>query len=385
MKMYNLIFSKDWPNRLTRHFIFWLAVFLYHLIRISFLYTPENIGKMASSILFGALIWGVLTNMIISYTVVYYLVPKFFINKKYLLFAVGILGLLLVALGIGVFQTLINRHMMGAVGFTQQRPYMFMRGTAIRILGNPPLICGLLLSLKTSKNWHLKQLENETLIKEKANAELQLLKAQIHPHFLFNTLNNIYSFTLTKSPQAVGLVQKLSDMLNYMITDCEQPLVPLEKEIQLLKDYIGLEKVRYGKRLNMEVKIDGDSENKLITPLLLIPFVENSFKHGASTMLENPWIRLNISIEQNELLFNLSNSKPSLVVSSNGKNGIGLINVQKRLKLLYPNQHFLEINERADFYQVSLKLPLHKTEVQKEIDFQEGYYEEHILKNVSVN
>ena len=119
------------------------------------------------------------------------------------------------------------------------------------------------------------------LDKETANAELQLLKSEIHPHFLFNTLNNIYSSILNKSSNAKGLVIKLSDTLKYMIYDCEAPLVPLEEELKMIEDYIGLEKVRYGKRLNMEVEIKGDYRNKLIAPLLLIPFIENCFKHGA--------------------------------------------------------------------------------------------------------
>ena len=175
-----------------------------------------------------------------------------------------------------------------------------------------PLICGLFISLKTLKNWYQKQLENETLTKEKANAELQLLKAQIHPHFLFNTLNNIYSFTLTDLLLRQSLFRKLSDMLNYMITDCNRVSVPLEKEIQLLKDYIGLEKVRYGDRLDIQMHINGDYNNKMIAPLLMIPFVENCFKHGASVMRGKQWMHLIINVTDEHLDFNLSNSKPAI-------------------------------------------------------------------------
>ena len=156
-------------------------------------------------------------------------------------------------------------------------------------------------------------MKTETLAKENANAELQLLKAQVHPHFLFNTLNNIYSFSLNQSPQAGTLVKKLSGMLGYMIHECEEKLVPLEKELKLIQDYMGLEKVRYGKRLDMQVEIHGDFENKFIAPLLMIPFVENSFKHGTSQMLQHPWIKLEITTVRNQLFFKLSNSKPSLI------------------------------------------------------------------------
>ena len=226
------------------------------------------------------------------------------------------------------------------------------------MFGNPPLICGLLLSLKTLKNWYQKQLENETLTREKTNAELQLLKAQIHPHFLFNTLNNIYSFTLSKSPLAAELVQKLSDMLNYMITDCNRVLVPLEKEIQLLKDYIGLEKVRYGDRLDIQMHVNGNYNNKMIAPLLMIPFVENCFKHGASMMRGKQWMHLIININENNLDFNLSNSKPSTSNTIKDKKGIGLLNVQKRLVLLYPGKHQLLIKTTDNTFSVELTIEL---------------------------
>jgi len=224
------------------------------------------------------------------------------------------------------------------------------------MFGNPPLICCLFLSIKTLKNWHLEQVKSNTLAKENASAELQLLKAQIHPHFLFNTLNNIYSFSLNQSPQATMLVGKLSGMLSYMINECDEKLVPLEKELNLVQDYMGLEKVRYGKRLDMQVEIHADFENKLIAPLLMIPFVENSFKHGTSQMLQHPWIKLEITTVGNQLFFKLSNSKPSLLNPKKENKGIGLLNVKKRLQLLYPGKHQLDISETEDMFTVNMQI-----------------------------
>jgi len=202
------------------------------------------------------------------------------------------------------------------------------------------------------------------LAKENANAELQLLKAQVHPHFLFNTLNNIYSFSLNQSPLAGALVKKLSGMLDYMIHECEEKFVPLEKELKLIQDYMGLEKVRYGKRLDMHVEIHGDFENKFIAPLLMIPFVENSFKHGTSQMLQHPWIRLEITTDASRLIFKLSNSKPSLN-SKKLNNGIGLINVQKRLQLLYPHHHQLNINSTDETFIVEMQIMLSEGSLKK--------------------
>lgn len=221
----------------------------------------------------------------------------------------------------------------------------------------PITICGIFLSIKMFKSWYLKEQEKQILITENANAEIQLLKAQVHPHFLFNTLNNIYSFTLNKDPCAAGLVLKLSDTMNYMITECEEPFVALEKELKMISDYIGLEKVRYGNSLDISFNIAGDYNNKLVVPLLMIPFVENSFKHGASKMLRHPWIHLSIQADEDLLHFTLVNSKPA-DETVQIKGGIGLKNVQKRLELIYPGAHLLSIESTINTFTVNMQVPL---------------------------
>lgn len=189
-------------------------------------------------------------------------------------------------------------------------------------------------------------------------AELRLLKAQVHPHFLFNTLNNIYSFVLSKDNRAAGLVDKLTGMIDYMRTEGEKSLVSLEKEIRLIKDYVGLEKVRYGDRLDLRVEITGNDQDKLIAPLLMIPFVENCFKHGASIMRGKQWIHLSLNIRDDELDIRLCNSKPLKTSGLKNNKNIGLMNVKKRLQLLYPESHFLEIHSREDVYEVYLRVVL---------------------------
>ena len=358
MKIYNLIFSDKRSLRIKRHVIFWSAFYVYQVIRMSFLFPPQHVWNSAVVIMVSSLVWGLFHNMFVSYSVAYYLVPKFFVKRKYIKFATGILAILIIIFFYNMLFVSVNRVFTHAIGTTKQQPYIFLRGTLIRLVGNAPLVCGLFISLKALKNWHLKQLENETLVKERANAELQLLKAQIHPHFLFNTLNNIYSFTLTKSPLAAELVQKLSDMLNYMITDCNEVFVPLEKEIHLIKDYIGLEKVRYGDRLDIQMHVNGRCENKMIAPLLMIPFVENCFKHGASMMRGQQWMHLIININESDLDFNLSNSKPLSPKPDKANTGIGLANVKKRLQLLYPGKHHLDINSSANTFSVYMKVNL---------------------------
>jgi hypothetical protein len=353
---YNVIFSDDRFFRRRRHFFFWLAVFIYQLLRIGIM-LPISGWQSFFSLMEMSIFWGLMINMIFTYFISYALIPKYFNKKKYFLFAMGSLLVFVVINIIGNVHSylLSEQPVFRAIGYSDIR---FDYSTFIRLFGNPPLICGLFLSLKILKNWYLEQSKTETLAKENASAELQLLKAQVHPHFLFNTLNNIYSFSLYHSPQAGTLVKKLSGMLGYMINECNEKLVPLEKEIILIQDYMGLEKVRYGTRLTMKVEIHGDFEKKFIAPLLMIPFLENSFKHGTSQILRHSQIKLEITTINNQLFFKLSNSKPSMTGSNNMNKGIGLLNVKKRLQLLYPGKHQLDIQSTDENFIINMQLLL---------------------------
>ena len=229
------------------------------------------------------------------------------------------------------------------------------------LLTSLPIVAGFALMIKLMKRWWLKQKETEQLANEKTKAELQLLKAQIHPHFLFNTLNNIYFFTLSGSPKAPEMINKLSGLLHYILNECNQPLVPLQKEITMIHDYTALEKIRYGEQMAMTIDIQEDGTERLIAPLLLIPFVENSFKHGASRMLTNPWVKLRISVENNMLHFLIMNSRPIDEEPQLTKGNIGLKNVKKRLQLLYPGAHELNIVSELESFAVYLKIRLEAT------------------------
>jgi hypothetical protein len=359
--LYNVVFSDDRSSRWKRHLLFWLAVFLYHVMRVGLMMPEVSSASALRALLNYSLTWGVLPNLFVSYLVAYYLVPKYFNRQRYIAFAFSILLLIVILVANVLFRNYLdlNPRVRSAIGLSGGFAFFYnFRPGIIRVFGNPPLICCLFLSIKILKNWHLGQVESETLAKENASAELQLLKAQIHPHFLFNTLNNIYSFSLNQSPQATTLVRKLSGMLGYMINECDEKLVSLEKELKLIQDYMGLEKVRYGKRLDMQVEVHGDFENKLIAPLLMIPFVENSFKHGTSQMLQHPWIKLEITTVNDQLFFRLSNSKPSLSHANKQNKGIGLTNVQKRLHLVYPGRHQLDISETEDMFTVNMQILL---------------------------
>lgn len=214
-------------------------------------------------------------------------------------------------------------------------------------------------SLKMFRYWYQKEQANRQLAQETLLVELQVLKAQVHPHFLFNTLNNIYSLTLRQSETASEIVQKLLGLLRYMFRECNAREVPLSKEINLLRNYTQLEQIRYGNRLNIALKVGGELIDKQIAPLLLIPFVENAFKHGASEQTDRAFIDLSVVTRGNELTFRLENSKNAdISQSSLLYSGLGLANVRKRLALLYPDRHQLLIRSETTRYLVELTIQL---------------------------
>jgi sensor histidine kinase YesM len=198
----------------------------------------------------------------------------------------------------------------------------------------------------------LLQLQKDNLI-----LELNALKSQINPHFLFNTLNNIYSLSLRKSDKAPEMILKLSDMMRYVLYECNSGAVPIEKEIQFIKNYMDLERLRHGAEVKIQFTLNGNPGQNKIEPLLLIPIVENSFKHGINNQLEKGFIEIQMEVKDKKLSLQAYNSV------QNGKraeikHGIGIDNVRKRLELLYPENHRLQISPNEKTWKVNLELNL---------------------------
>ena len=377
MNLYGLVFSEQRSIRIRRHLLFWTTWCIYltvtYLIPTNWIPawnlqgpTPHiekyGVALSALRILFAASLL-TLVHMALVYGILYLFLPRYLSKNKNWIVITSLLLLFICLIAfINYFNFVLNFYISTRMGYFPAMPEMdfIIRAWGRQILFNYPTIAGLALAIKLLKNWYLKQKEAAQVAREKINAELQLLKAQVHPHFLFNTLNNIYSFIINDSPAAAEAITKLSDLLRYIIYECNQPVVKLEKELTMIKDYIDLEKIRYGKSFNMSLHIMGNANNKMICPLLLIPFLENSFKHGASQMLTHPWVNLEIIIEEDILYFNLSNSKPGLSGEKAVTKGLGLNNVKKRLAILYGGRHSLNITEDALRFNVSLKVPFFK-------------------------
>lgn len=373
MSLHDLIFSNRRRNRILRHFCFWMGwiIFsgivqlnypanewgiLHHLPSVALYQFIRTVSRLPIVVLF-------------TYGTVYFFLPRLSRDKNIAQLTWSFIAflVLLYVLNFAWFYTWAN--LIHANPFMKNGWSFYVISfnsfySNINFTGAVPTCC-LVIAIKYYKIWYLKQQVTEQLNRENKQAQLQLLKAQVHPHFLFNTLNNIYSFVLTEDPRASTLVDKLSGLIDYMRKQEEHSLVPVEKEIRLIKDYVGLERVRYGERLDLQVSVDGDYEGKYMAPLLMIPFVENCFKHGASIMLGQQWIHLVIKIEGNQLDFHLANSKPANPRSQKNRRSIGLINVRKRLELLYPAHHSLEISSTDDAYNVHLVLTLQEEVTEK--------------------
>jgi sensor histidine kinase YesM len=261
MTVHDFIFSTNRWYRLSRHLCFWLGWFLFSgtvqmtrlapgipvdLLNIISQQFMRSLNRFPGIFLF-------------CYFVVYIFVPRFTKNGKLRQFIIVLLSsfLLLYLATFVWFRYVKFDPAMNSLPLSAFFYYSFY--TNINFTGTFPTCC-LMLAIKYYKNWSVKQQRSEQLGRENIQAELQLLKAQVHPHFLFNTLNNIYSFVLNRDDRAANLVDKLAGMIDYMRTEGENSLVPLEKEIRLIKDYVGLERVRYGDRLELKVDITGENQ-----------------------------------------------------------------------------------------------------------------------------
>ncbi len=209
-----------------------------------------------------------------------------------------------------------------------------------------------------ANNFYQKQRDLLKLNQQKQQAELEALKNQLNPHFIFNTLNNLYALTLKKSDQAPMVIEKLSNILDYILYRCNDKFVSLKNEIKLIESYIDLEKIRYGSRMSIifECKFEKNVE---IAPLILLTLLENACKHSTSEELNNSTIKITLEATDEKINFEIRNSKPALLKHTNIEDDkIGLSNMKKQLDLLYPDKHTLNIENTESYYKVSLGLKI---------------------------
>lgn len=363
MQQNPFIFSSERKWRIKRHLAFWAFWWIFQGVLYSFIaiksisdYFTRLPISLIESFCF------LFNHMFLAYMLMYFVIPKFLLQQRYWETAIWTFALFVVSAALSAFTGMV------IVDFLREQFYDDIyvgppRNANIHMsllagLRGGITVGGIAAAIKLMKYWYMKEQRNLQLRKENVEAQLQLLKGQVHPHFLFNTLNNIYSHTQGKAPVAAKMVTALSDLLRFILYEGSQSLVPLTKEITMVQDYIDLEKMRYGNRLEIHTEFPDHIKGLQIAPLILLPFVENCFKHGASTMLDQPWINMSISIRGRHLQMKLLNGKASGDSPSRTSSGIGINNVRKRLDLLYPERHELSIQNDEDVFIVNLKIEL---------------------------
>ncbi len=329
------------------HLIFWLLyIIFWSLLLRSGVSWKQDFLNATIFIFF---------HILVSYFNNYYLIEWFLFKRKYLSFLFSLsLSILLVCfpLAIATFRyiPLINDSVQSIWGFSFfVTNFMFIFFTVL-----------LTASIKIFRNWYIKEQSNKDLQKLNIENELRFLKSQINPHFLFNNLNNLYALTLKQSDLAPEAVLKLSNILRFGLYDSQKQKVPIEDDIQFVRDYIELEKFRLGDRTTIDLKVNGSTFGKLIEPFLFINFIENAFKHGANPTLGASFIKIEYTIDDasKTIAFSVTNNKPRSLnnLEKNKVGGIGLKNVQTRLNILYPGKHQLKIADELETYTITLIL-----------------------------
>lgn len=308
--------------------------------------------------------------MLATYYLLYYQLPKLVYKKRYGQF---LLSLLFTAYFTSALARLIKIYVyepaMGATLpkdslydiFTQLFP---LAGQYLLWVYIPPIMA---VTLKLLKDHFIEKQQFEQLRQEKTIAELNFLQAQLHPHFLFNTLNNLYTLTIHKSEKAPALILQLSEIVDYMFEECKEDQVSVVKEVQLLQNYIDLELLRYGDRLSLDFTHQIDDPSATIAPLILLSIVENAFKHGASGDMGQPKIKIDLSVQKGVLHFRVFNTKVAIAQSdlTDFKKGIGVNNIKRQLALGYPGVHHLITNVKPTSYELILDIQLQTNTSQK--------------------
>jgi sensor histidine kinase YesM len=339
-------------KRILFHCIYWISFLLLYI-------SSKSIDTSSYDFTF-VYTWKVITQATAAYGLIYWIIPQTLNKKKYLLFIVFATSWLYLVFAFlmifkyyylepkfpGFFDDWLGHKMSVPERLTSFK-LIFREFSFITY---PIIILGFI-------SFNRKQQRLIKLEEEKKSMELKILKNQLNPHFLFNTLNNLYTLTLKKDDKAPEVIAKLSEILDFVLYRCNEDYVSIEKEIALIENYIALEKLRYSEnRLDISFTKNIEVSNK-ISPLIILTFIENAFKHGVINETEKATIRLNLESKPQQIIFSIENTKPqNETAKRSDKSQIGLENVRKQLTLLYFKKHSLEIIEDQKKFFIKLKL-----------------------------
>ena len=333
-------FQKPW----LLHALFWILVFAMSML--------AGTGNSTSLMEIARKLINLAFYMIVVYFNLGYLIPRFLSQKNFMTYCLLLLVTVAVLTPIEVLLLYITYEEV------EPREFLIMNQHFIFLLLF--MIAGGSTVIKIISDWQRHQRDRKDLETQRMQSEIKFLKSQINPHFLFNTLNSLYALTLKKSDKAPEIVIKLSEMMRYMLYECNERRVPLQKEVNYIENYLAMEKLRQSGQADIQFKVEGQITDQTIAPLIFIPFLENSFKHGLNHHINEGYVHVVMKVLDEKLLLRIINSKPNhtTLPSERQNGGIGLANVQRRLSLLYPNQYKLDIEESDAAHIVELSLDL---------------------------
>ena len=345
-------------RRVVLHVLFWLVylslnVYIeYALVNYSFFDLPFA-DRLFKSLTPEISILPI--KIALTYLIMYLIIPQHLEKRQY--FQMGLKVLVLMVIALFIYRLLVANIIFPFVyeETYQQQPFSKLIPRHIFTGLDFFSIVGIAGMIKMTRLRLASAAREKQLMEEKLQSELNFLRAQTNPHFLFNTLNNIYALARKQSEQTADVVLRLSKILRFMLYECATPRITLAAEVKVIKDYIELEKLRYNQRLSVSFEENIDESFQDIAPLLLLPFVENAFKHGVSENRFDSQIHIQLVLKEKQLSFKISNSKEE---EEEGSPGIGLSNIKRQLELIYPGQYQLQLKEEANKFSVNLQLNL---------------------------
>jgi len=370
MNWHDFILSDKKSYRFARHLVFWLLWWVY-FTGIYFHYQQTGQQQIVfdkwNTPLFIKSIVLVAVHVFTCYSFINFLLPAFLLRKRYGALTAGTLILCIIVVPTGYYLhkdlfPLIDSAFDYNPSVASQN--LWWTSLSAGILSSPKVVAAATF-IKVLKGWYLKQKEKERLEKEKLIADLQLLKAQLHPEFLFDSLENIYRYAQRKDgARASTILLKLSDLLSYTLYECDGETVLLEKEIKIVEDYMALQKASMGKCLETDIAIKGSTDNKRIPPLLLLPIIENGFSY-CNNKSGKYWMNVEIRIDNDKLVLKMIHGKTVEQIAQPA-NGNGVSNVQKRLEILCPGNYELKTTVEPEIMMTQLKMALEESTEEQE-------------------
>lgn len=344
------------PSFLQRHRIFLLHLSFWCFYLSFYIYAYSSRPGRGEIILLRLMTFSALQlsfAMLVAYLNYFLFLPRFLKHQKtwkyFLEFIIPFIILI-------VARIHLQRYFID--GYTHHERYFYSTFYIVQLSFDTILITVFVGMLRFAVGWFELESKRRQMENDKLANELKFLKAQINPHFLFNTLNNLYYLAYSHSANTTEVIAKLSQMMRYMIYDSNYPKVPLNKEIEYMQNYISLERLRLNNEVPIEFNIEGSIENTSVTPLIFITFLENAFKHGVSANTTGSWVKIYFQAKSNEIVYRVENSKLKNGHEDKEKSGFGLQNLRRRLDLAYPAKYELKTSDLPDRYFVELKLSL---------------------------